>query len=216
MPNEYLFIRKFLDNNHELKKNLELKSKFIYLYQIKRFNNYLFSLKRIHEKCRGIFLKRFHEDYIIAEKNQELKKNLFIRKNYHLLQLIIDDPDKFNKEYFSSHYIKKNKLNSIFNFLYLVKKSKGNLKTIYNFLKKHDYISFIHTIDPQNIDYIEENLIAQFGFTINVSVFTDYVPWAEIRYNRISGEIEEKTTGEYMIIPLDEHWYYIYGNIYPK
>jgi hypothetical protein len=151
MCDEYEFIRKFLDNNSELKENPELKNRFIYIYQRKRFSNYLYSLERIHEKCRKMFLERFHEDYILAEQNQELKKNLFSKLNWHFLQLIIDDPDKFNKEYsiISSTSIKRTKLNSIFNFLYIIYKSKGNPKKIYNFLKAIRRIKKLNLFDEE-------------------------------------------------------------------
>lgn len=90
----------------------------------------------------------------------------------------------------------------------------GEYGEIYGFFKKYAHIGSIHAIDPGSAEYEGENLIAQFGLQIDVSAFSDRIPWAEIRYNRNSGEIQEKITSEYMTIPLDEHWYYIYSNIY--
>jgi len=90
----------------------------------------------------------------------------------------------------------------------------GEYGAIYEFFKKYGQVGFIHAIDPESGEYAEENLIAQFGLKIAAPSSLDYIPWAEIRYNRIAGEIEEKTTSEYITIPLDEHWYYIYSNIY--
>ncbi|MCL1859014.1 MAG: hypothetical protein FWF92_07235 [Oscillospiraceae bacterium] len=93
-------------------------------------------------------------------------------------------------------------------------------KIIFEFFEKYEYIFFIHSIDPDINDYADENLIALFKIQVNLPGFefesdgnSEYIPWAEIRYNRNSGEIEEKITGEYMTIPLDEYWYYIYSNI---
>lgn len=90
----------------------------------------------------------------------------------------------------------------------------GDYSEIYELFKKYEYISFIHAIDPESEEYAEANLIAQFGLVIDVPVSSDHVAWAEIRYNRIAGEIEEKMTNEYMTVPLDGNWYYIYSNIY--
>ena len=136
MCDEYEFIRKFLDNNPEIKENPELKSKFIQIYQKRRFGNYLVTLDRIDKRCRKIFLEKFHEDFCFAEKNKELDKKLFSKKSWYFLQLIINNPKRFNREYFSILYIfNKDKLANIFNFLNVVKKSKGNPKKIYDRLK---------------------------------------------------------------------------------
>ena len=136
MCEEYEFIRKFLDNNPKIKENQELKNKLIGIYQKIRFGNYLVTLNRIDKKFRKMFLKRFHEDYTIALKNQELNKSLFTKKAWYFLQLIINNPNRFNREYFTLLYIfKKIKLEKVFNFLYIAKKSKGNPKKIYNTLK---------------------------------------------------------------------------------
>ena len=90
----------------------------------------------------------------------------------------------------------------------------GEYSEIYELFKKYEYINFIHAIDPESGAYAEENLIAQFGLKIGLPITLDHVPWGEIRYNRIVGEIKEELTNRYIIIPLDEHWYYIYSNIY--
>lgn len=85
-------------------------------------------------------------------------------------------------------------------------------KLILDFFNKYENIYFIHAINPD----IDENndIIAIFRIQMNLpGVDSEYIPWGEIRYNRNIGETEEKITGEYMIIPLDDHWYYIYSNI---
>ena len=93
----------------------------------------------------------------------------------------------------------------------------GEYSEIYEFFAKYGHIiGFIHTIDPDSAEYAGENLIAQFGLQMNVPVFSDHIPWAEIRYNRAAGEIEGEMTDEYIAMPLDDHWYYIYSNIYQK
>jgi hypothetical protein len=135
MCDEYVFIRKFLDNNPQIKENQELKNKLIYIYQKKRFGNYLVTLNRIDKKFRNMFLKRFNEDYALASKNQELNKDFFTKKSWYFLQLIINNPNRFNREYFPSLYIfKKIKLETVFNFLDIAKRSKGNPKKVFNSL----------------------------------------------------------------------------------
>ena len=86
MCEEYDFIRNFLEYNPKL------KNKFIYIYQLKRFHNYRYTLKRISPKYKKIFLEKFHEDYIIAAENNELDRKLFSDKEWNFLQLIIKDP----------------------------------------------------------------------------------------------------------------------------
>jgi hypothetical protein len=159
---EYVFIRKFLDNNPQIKENQEFKNKLIAIYQSKRFNNYLFNFRRIDKKFRKVFLKRFNEDYALAEKNQELNKQFFSKKNWYLLQLIINNPDKFYKEYFNKSSIFKIKFNSLLNFLYIVKKSKGNLKMLYNFLKAFRRIKKMNLFDEGS--YIKRNHSLNFSY----------------------------------------------------
>ncbi|MGF7118943.1 glycosyltransferase [Methanobacterium oryzae] len=86
MSTEYDFIRNFLEDNPELKK------KFIYIYQFKRFHNYRFNLDRISPEFKKIFLEKFHEDYVLAAENNELDEKLFSKKEWDFLQLIIKDP----------------------------------------------------------------------------------------------------------------------------
>lgn len=88
-------------------------------------------------------------------------------------------------------------------------------KLIPDLFDRYEHIFYINAIDPDSENYSDENIIALFKIQMILpDSESGYIPWAEIRYNRNSGEIEEKTTGGYMIIPLDEHWYYIYGNIW--
>jgi len=136
MCEEYEFIRNFLDNNPKIKEDSALKSKFTEIYQKRRFGNYLVTLDRIDKRCRGIFLQKFHEDFSLAEKNKELNKELFSKKSWYFLQLIINNPKRFNRKYFTILYIfNKAKLHNVFSFLSLVKKSKGNPKKIHDRFK---------------------------------------------------------------------------------
>ena len=90
----------------------------------------------------------------------------------------------------------------------------GEYGGIYEFFQKYEDIGQIHAIDPKDPKYTDENLVIMFELSISVSVYSQYTPWAQIRYNKAGGEIEEKATGEYLIVPLDDHWYYIYSNMY--
>ena len=88
-------------------------------------------------------------------------------------------------------------------------------KLILDFFDKFEYIYFIHSINPDIEDYSDEDIIALFRLQMILpDSETEYIPWAEIRYNRNSGEIKEEITSEYIIIPLDDYWYYIYGTVW--
>ena len=68
----------------------------------------------------------------------------------------------------------------------------GEYKEIFGFFGKYEYIYFIHSIDPGDGAYSDENITALFRVQTIVSDFdADYIPWAEIRRNRTGGEIRE-------------------------
>ncbi len=90
---EYDYIRSFLD------RNPDLKEKFLYIYSLKRFHNYMFTLERIADEFKLMFLKRFSDDFRKALEAGELDKELFPYQDWQKLMLIIDDPEKYYKEY---------------------------------------------------------------------------------------------------------------------
>ena len=88
-------------------------------------------------------------------------------------------------------------------------------KILYDFFNKYEHIFFIHSINPNAKNYSEQTFTAMFKLLMVLpGLDAGYVPWAEIRYNKTGGEIKEASTGEYIVVPLDSHWYYIYSNVW--
>ncbi len=81
MKVEYDLIYKFLEENPELKE------KFKYIYQQRRFKNYKFSYKRIAKKYKWSFLKVFSRDLKDAAKKHEIDKTLF--RNNELREIFL-------------------------------------------------------------------------------------------------------------------------------
>ena len=53
-------------------------------------HNYMFTLRRISEEYRPIFIKRFSVDFRKAFENNELDKKLFPDKDWEKLMMIIN------------------------------------------------------------------------------------------------------------------------------
>jgi len=153
------------------------------------------------EEIRSIF----KEDKVLFEKIKDIK----MPKGYNYLYAV--KTNNSNSPYRIEFY-GFDGLGNVKSLSYDIGET-GDYSEIYEFFKKYGYINFIHTIDPESAEYAGENLIAQFGFEIDVPVSSNHVAWAEIRYNRVAGEIEETATNEYMTVPLDDNWYYMYCNI---
>lgn len=91
---EYKYIKNFLD------KNPRLKSRYIYIYSLKKFHNYNFTMKRIGEEYYLEFLRYFSNDFRKAKDNNELDKNYFTEYEWKILNEIINSPDKYYKKYY--------------------------------------------------------------------------------------------------------------------
>jgi len=149
----------------------------------------------------------FKEDKELFEKIKDIKMpdgyNYFFARNSYSLESprkieFYDFYDNNGSEKYISYDITEN----------------SEYKIIREFFDKYEHIYFIHSVDPEIGNYREENLIALFRLQMDAhDSESAYLPWAEIRYHRNGGEIKEEITGEYMIIPLDNHWYYIYSNV---
>lgn len=157
MCKEYDYIRYFLDTNPEIKGNPEFKEEITYYYQLKRFHNYVFTLNRITPEFRKIFLEKFHEDYLLAAENNELKEDIFSQKEWDLLQLIIKDPASVKE----SDY-KKSADNSVtgsvfgkLSFPYIFKKEKLNPVNIYKIYQARKQIKSLNLFDEEH--YLIEN-----------------------------------------------------------
>lgn len=89
MCDEYKYIENYIKNNsHRM-------NKFRKMFYLKKFYNYNFTLKRIHEKYKNIFLERFSREMTIANQLGLLDKTLFSEKDWIMLQDIINNPTMF-------------------------------------------------------------------------------------------------------------------------
>ena len=151
MSVEYDYIRDFLEDNPELKK------KFIYIYQLKRFHNYRFNLRRISPEFYEEFLEKFHEDYVLAAKNNELDKKSFTDNEWDFLQLLIKDPTDVYELYYKKDdlTLEKSRFNQILTFAYVSKKEKLNPKNIYMIYKAMELIKSLNLFDEGY--YLTEN-----------------------------------------------------------
>ena len=86
---EYQYIKQFLENNPEL------KDIYIYIYSLKKYHNFQFTLRRIGEEYRLEFLQHFSNEFSEAKKNGELDKKLFTPYEWKTLNRIIDDPKRY-------------------------------------------------------------------------------------------------------------------------
>lgn len=86
---EYEYIHEFLDQNPELKK------RYIYMYSLKRFHNYQFTLNRIGREYHKEFLERFSRDFKQAQAEGELSREYFPLTDWKILQMIMESPHKY-------------------------------------------------------------------------------------------------------------------------
>jgi lipopolysaccharide biosynthesis glycosyltransferase/glycosyltransferase involved in cell wall biosynthesis/acetyltransferase-like isoleucine patch superfamily enzyme len=138
MSAEYDFIRDFLEDNPELKE------KFIYIYQFKRFHSYRYNLDRVGMEFKKVFLEKFHEDFVLAEKNNELDKKLFWDNHWDYLQLIIKNPSKIYELYYKSGSGQRKS-----SFAYIFMKENLNPRNIYRIYKAKGQIKSLDLFDEE-------------------------------------------------------------------
>lgn len=92
--NEYKYIHDFLE------KNQKLKERYIYMFSLKKFHNYIFTLERISQEFRLEFLKYFADDFKSDIANREVDKNYFTDEEWEDLMLIINSPETYYKRYY--------------------------------------------------------------------------------------------------------------------
>jgi len=83
---EYQFIREFLERNPEIKK------RYMSVYSLKKFHNYIFTYNRIADEHKEMFLAHFSQEFGKAREAGELDENLFTKNEWIKLNNIIDDP----------------------------------------------------------------------------------------------------------------------------
>lgn len=89
MCDEYAHIREFLDSNDILKSN------FLKVFLIKKYFNYFYTYKRIADKYKISFLKRFAKEFNESYKKKEFDENLMDSREMGILLRIMKDPEGF-------------------------------------------------------------------------------------------------------------------------
>lgn len=107
IPEEYRFIKGFLDSNSQL------KNKFLSIYSFLKFRHYLFTFDRIAEEYKRMFLKHFSEEFNSAIQNGELDESLFTPDEWQKLFGIIKDPEAFYFEGIINNF--RSQLDSVLN-----------------------------------------------------------------------------------------------------
>ena len=119
MKVEYDWIRNWLNKQ-------ENGTKFIGIYHLKRFHNYMFNYVRIDDSLQQEWLKVFSEDYKKAYKLNEIDETLFSKDELKNLKNIIKNPRKFS--------LKKKQKKSFIEKIFSIKNSKN---------KKHKIITIL-------------------------------------------------------------------------
>lgn len=125
---EYQYIKQFLENNPELKK------KYIYIYSLKKYHNFQFTLQRIGEEYKLEFLYHFRDEFSKAIINKEVDKSLFTAYEWKTLKDIVSNPDRYYSKYKSGQFQKGNVIIKTIESLhdngivYTIKKIKDKLR----------------------------------------------------------------------------------------
>lgn len=92
IKDEFDYIKNFLD------KDINLKNKFMHIYQYRKYHSYMFSYNRIDNKYKRLFLKTFSKEFKEALKNNELDKRMFTDYQWSEINLIMNNINKFYKK----------------------------------------------------------------------------------------------------------------------
>lgn len=90
MNEEYALLRQKLDQNPEL------RDKFIYQFNRKRFINYLFTYDRLGEQFKQEYAAAIHKEIVEADKNEEIDWTLFNGVEYDDLRLLLSGEAEFS------------------------------------------------------------------------------------------------------------------------
>ena len=74
--------------------------KFKYMYTVKKFHNYRFTLSRIADEFKKEYIQRISQEFKRAREKDELKPNLFSSKEWENLMFLIKDPDGYYVKYY--------------------------------------------------------------------------------------------------------------------
>lgn len=65
------------------------------VYQLKKYHNYMFTLDRIGDEFKLMFLRHFSKEFIQSAANNELDRNIFTENEWRILNSIMEDPEKY-------------------------------------------------------------------------------------------------------------------------
>ena len=99
---EYKYIYNFLQQNPELKE------RYIYIYSLKKFHNFNFTMERIGSEFYQEFLQHFSDEFRMARDRGELDQKLFTMMEWRKLNELIQSP----KEYYEKYYSGKTRQNA--------------------------------------------------------------------------------------------------------
>jgi len=105
---EYKYIYNFLE------KNPELKEKFIYIYSVKKYQHFKFTMQRIDIKFQAEFLKYFSNEFKNMKKRGELDEKMFYKFEWNAVNKIIEMANMNYDEQSYEKYINRYKKIIIF------------------------------------------------------------------------------------------------------
>lgn len=91
MNDEYDYIESLL------RADGEIWERFKYMFWVKRFGNYTFTMDRIDPSFFSEYAIRFKEDFSRAQELDELQESVFSEKQWRELMLVLSDPSRFAK-----------------------------------------------------------------------------------------------------------------------
>lgn len=92
---EYDYIRDYLMDN----KDPEVWERFKYYYNLKRFDNYMFTLARISEEFKKEYVERIYGEFRRSDELGELDMAIFDEKRKAMLESLLKDRKYFYAEY---------------------------------------------------------------------------------------------------------------------
>lgn len=89
MSNEYAYIKTILE------KEPELYEKYIGIFNVIKYRNYMFTLSIIEPQQKPEYIKRFSEEFNNALHNNEIDQNLFLENEWEILSYIMKAPEEY-------------------------------------------------------------------------------------------------------------------------
>ncbi|MDD4599516.1 Undecaprenyl-phosphate 4-deoxy-4-formamido-L-arabinose transferase [bioreactor metagenome] len=97
MNEEYAFIYGFLQHRPDLHK-------FLGIYWMKKYENNLFTLRRIDKQYQEIYLKHFQEEFKAAEAKGELDKKYFLPEEWCDVEVLLKTPELYLEKIYAAQY----------------------------------------------------------------------------------------------------------------